>query len=113
MLGKRPSTQAVLDQERRALDDSMGAGEPLWQPPGPNGYSDLASAQASPEGMKTRLDIAAQAARQVKSPANPTDLVDAILGPTVSADTRQAIAAAESKPQGLALLLMSPEFQRR
>ena len=35
------------------------------------------------------------------------------LGPLASAETRQAIARAESRPQALALLLMSPEFQRR
>jgi hypothetical protein len=32
MLGKRPSTQAVLDQEQRALDDSISDAQPLWQP---------------------------------------------------------------------------------
>ena len=110
---RRATSAETLVDPGPVLNGLRALGEPLWQPPGPNGYSDLTSAQASPEGMKTRLDIAAQAARQVKSPTNPTDLVDAILGPTVSADTRQAIAAAESKPQGLALLLMSPEFQRR
>ncbi|WP_292666063.1 hypothetical protein, partial [Mesorhizobium sp.] len=31
----------------------------------------------------------------------------------VSSQTREAIARAESKQQGLALLLMAPEFQRR
>ena len=60
-----------------------------------------------------RLDIAAQAARQLKALGNPSDMVDSILGPSASPETRQSIAAAESKPQGLALLLMSPEFQRR
>jgi uncharacterized protein (DUF1800 family) len=95
------------------LNGLNALGEPLWQPPSPNGFSDLASSQASPEGMKMRLDIAAQAARQVKALGNPSDLVDTILGPSASAETRHAVAAAESKPQGLALLLMSPEFQRR
>src|SRR5215212_9208356 len=32
MPGKRPSTQAVLDQEQRALDDSISDAQPLWQP---------------------------------------------------------------------------------
>ena len=63
--------------------------------------------------MKVRLDIAWQAARQVKDIDNPSDVLDAIIGPSASAETRQAIARAESKQQGLALLFMSPEFQRR
>jgi uncharacterized protein (DUF1800 family) len=88
-------------------------GEPLWQPPGPNGFSDQADSWASAEGMKVRLDIAWQAARQVKDIGNPNDMLDAVIGPFASPETRQAIARAESKQQGLALLLMAPEFQRR
>lgn len=88
-------------------------GEPLWQPPGPNGFSDQADGWASAEGMKIRLDIAWQAARQVKDIGNPNDMLEALIGPAASPDTRQAIARAESKQQGLALLLMAPEFQRR
>ncbi|MEI9420362.1 DUF1800 family protein [Mesorhizobium sp. Cs1299R1N1] len=88
-------------------------GQPLWQPPGPNGFSDQADSWASAEGMKIRLDIAWQAARQVKDIGNPNDMLDAIIGPSASPETRQAVARAESKQQGLALLLMAPEFQRR
>lgn len=88
-------------------------GEPLWQPPGPNGFPDRADSWASAAGMKTRLDIAWQAARQIKEIGNPNDMVDAIIGPSASPDTRHAVAHAESKQQGLALLLMAPEFQRR
>lgn len=88
-------------------------GEPLWQPPGPNGFSDQADSWASAEGMKVRLDIAWQAARQVKDIGNPNDMLDAVIGPFASPETRQAVARAESKQQGLALLLMAPEFQRR
>ncbi|UVK43470.1 DUF1800 family protein [Mesorhizobium sp. AR07] len=92
----------------------LGAlGEPLWQPPGPNGFSDGADGWASAEGMKIRLDIAWQAARQIKDIGNPNDMLDALIGPAASPETRQAIARAESKQQGLALLLMAPEFQRR
>jgi uncharacterized protein (DUF1800 family) len=40
-------------------------------------------------------------------------MLDEIAGSAASAETRQAIARAESKQQGLALLLMSPEVQRR
>ncbi|MBZ9739470.1 MULTISPECIES: DUF1800 family protein [unclassified Mesorhizobium] len=88
-------------------------GEPLWQPPGPNGFSDQGDSWASAEGMKTRLDIAWQAARQVKDIGNPNDMLDAVIGPSASPETRQAVGRAESKQQGLALLLMAPEFQRR
>ncbi|TPK88292.1 DUF1800 family protein [Mesorhizobium sp. B2-4-17] len=88
-------------------------GEPLWQPPGPNGFSDQTDSWASAEGMKIRLDIAWQAAGQVNNIGNPNDMLDAIIGPSASPETRQAVARAESRQQGLALLLMAPEFQRR
>jgi uncharacterized protein (DUF1800 family) len=88
-------------------------GAPLWQPPGPNGFSDLVDAQASPAGMAMRLDIAWQAVRQARSLAEPADLLDALIGPSASAETRQAVSRAESRQQAVALLLMAPEFQRR
>jgi uncharacterized protein (DUF1800 family) len=88
-------------------------GMPLWQPPGPNGWSDTEAAWASPEGMKLRLDVAAAIAARVKELINPTELLDTVAGEAASTETRQAVARAESRQQGLALLLMSPEFQRR
>ena len=88
-------------------------GQPLWSPPGPNGFPDTVAAWASAEGMKLRLDIAAQVARQVRDPPDPRDLLSDALGAAASQATREAVARAESKQQGLALLLMSPEMQRR
>jgi uncharacterized protein (DUF1800 family) len=35
------------------------------------------------------------------------------LAPVASVETRQAVSRAESRQQALALLLLSPEFQRR
>jgi uncharacterized protein (DUF1800 family) len=88
-------------------------GMPLWGPPGPNGYPDTVAAWASPEGMKVRLEICARIADRWRDTLNPRDMLDEIAGAAASAETRQAIARAESKQQGLALLLMSPEVQRR
>jgi uncharacterized protein (DUF1800 family) len=88
-------------------------GMPLWGPPGPNGFPDTAPAWASAEGMKVRLEICARVADRWRDTLNPLDLLAQIAGAAASADTRQAIARAESKQQGLAILLMSPEVQRR
>ncbi len=87
-------------------------GQPLWQPIGPNGFSDLSAEWASPEGVSARLDAAAQWGRQ-NARLDPNALLDAVIGAAASAETRQAVARAESRAQGLALLFMSPEFQRR
>lgn len=89
-------------------------GQPFWQPSGPNGYPDGNEAWASPEGIKTRIDVAAGWGRQAAgSVPDPRALTEDILGPLLSPETRAAVARADSKPQALALLLMSPEFQRR
>jgi uncharacterized protein (DUF1800 family) len=40
-------------------------------------------------------------------------LLDVVAGEAASSETRQTIARAETRQQALALLLMSPEFQRR
>ncbi|KIZ44955.1 MULTISPECIES: DUF1800 family protein [Rhodopseudomonas] len=88
-------------------------GQPLWTPSGPNGFADSNAAWAAPEGLKLRLDIAAQLAARVGDKLDARELLDGVAGPAASEDTRQAIARAESRPQALALLLMSPEFQRR
>ena len=89
----------------------MGMG--LWTPPGPNGYADTIAAWASPEGMKLRLDYCSQVASRLRDLPNPSALFEALCGPDASPLTREAIARAESRQQGLALLLMSPEMQRR
>ncbi len=84
----------------------------LWAPPGPNGWPDSVAAWTSPEGMKQRLDIAARIGHQWRSQANPSEVLAMIMGDAASKETRQMVARAASRPQGFALLLMSPEFQR-
>ncbi len=86
-------------------------GQPFWNPPDPSGWPDIERAWASPEGMSVRLDIAAFWGR-LNSGVDPLALLDQTFGPSASAQTRQAIARAESRAQGLALAFMSPEFQR-
>jgi len=101
------------NEPQRTLRWLMALGAPLWEPPGPNGFPDQTDAWASAEGLKTRLDIAWQAARQADTIGNPNEMLASLIGASVSAETSQAISRAESKQQGLALLLMAPEFQRR
>jgi uncharacterized protein (DUF1800 family) len=86
-------------------------GEPLWRPPAPKGFSDENAAWI--DGLAQRLDIANQMARKVGALVEPNELIETGLGPLASAETRKAVARAESRPQALTLLLMAPEFQRR
>ena len=66
----------------------------------------------TPEGMKLRLDYCALVAGRLKAPPNPSELLEALCGGAPSLETRTAVARAESREQGIALLLMSPEMQR-
>jgi uncharacterized protein (DUF1800 family) len=86
-------------------------GQPLWRPPSPQGFSDEEAAWL--DGLPTRLDIASVAAARFADRIDPHTMVDEVLGPLASAETREQIRRAESKTQAFALLLMSSEFQRR
>lgn len=88
-------------------------GQPLWTPAGPNGFPDSNGAWAVPEGMKLRLDLAAQVSARIPDSLDPRELLEVVAGEAASTETRQTIARAETRQQALALLLMSPEFQRR
>jgi uncharacterized protein (DUF1800 family) len=88
-------------------------GQPLWTPAGPNGFPDTNAAWAAPEGMKLRLDISAQIASRLGNNIDPRDLLELAAADAASPETRRTIERAESRQQALALLLMSPELQRR
>ena len=88
-------------------------GQPLWTPAGPNGFPDTAAAWAAPEGMKLRLDIASQMGARLGPNIDPLDLLEFAAADAASTETRKTIERAESRQQALALLLMSPEMQRR
>jgi uncharacterized protein (DUF1800 family) len=97
---------------RRVINTQNLLGEPLWRPPAPKGFSDDSAAWV--DGLAERLDVANQVGRLVgNAGAEPDAMVDDALGPLASKDTRETVRRAESRPQALALLLMSPEFQRR
>lgn len=88
-------------------------GQPLWTPAGPNGFPDTAAVWAAPEGIKLRLDIASQMGARLGPNIDPLDLLEFAAADAASTETRRTIERAESRQQALALLLMSPELQRR
>ena len=97
----------------RYLNGLNVLGQPLWSPAGPNGFPDTNAAWAAPEGMKLRLDVSAQIASGIGDRLDPRELLELVAAEAASEETRRTIERAESRQQALALLLMSPEFQRR
>jgi uncharacterized protein (DUF1800 family) len=88
-------------------------GQPLWRVPSPKGWPEGNLSWAAPAALRERLRIAEILTRQVDPQVDPRALAEALLGPMLSSATREAIARAEAREQGLQLLVMSPEFQRR
>ena len=101
----------AISDIRRIVNTLNLLGEPLWRPPAPKGFADDNAGWL--DGLPQRLDIANQLARRVGGLVDPEEIADAALGPLASPETRQMLARAESRPQALALLLMTPEFLRR
>ena len=96
---------------RRIVQAQAMLGEPLWRPPAPKGFSDDNAAWL--DGLAQRLDMANAFARREGLALEPDTIMETALGPLASAETRQTVARAESRPQALTMLLMAPEFQRR
>ena len=111
IVGALRATGAGVADIRPVMQAQNLLGEPLWRPPAPNGFADDDATWL--DGLSQRLDVANQIARRIAGAADPKAVFEDTLAPIASAETRQAIARAESRPQALALLLMSPEFQRR
>ncbi len=103
----------IPDDPGRALGALNVLGQPLWTPPGPNGFADSNGAWAAPENMKLRLDVASQMSARISDTLEPLELLESFAGEAVSTETKQTVERAETRQQALALLLMSPEFQRR
>lgn len=103
----------VPEDPSRYLNGLNLLGQPLWSPPGPNGFPDTNAAWAAPEGIKLRLDIAAQIGARLGNNIDPLDLLEFAAADAASIETRRTVERAESRQQALSLLLMSPEMQRR
>ncbi len=92
-----------------------GLGQPLWNAPQPNGWSDQASDWASPEAMIRRIDWAYGVAGRAAAGGvrDTAELAETALGPLLRDDTLVAMRHAGSRREAITLLLASPEFQRR
>lgn len=79
----------------------------------PAGFDDVAASWMSPNGMSKRIEWAYRFAQQLPASVDPMEVAVRTVGPVLSETTRQTIERAASGKDGVALLLVSPEFQRR
>jgi uncharacterized protein (DUF1800 family) len=122
-LGKFKTPNDYVISTLRALGGIDPGDEPLigvlglldqfpFSAPSPAGWSDLGSDWISPESLLRRIEWVRAAAQRLPA-GNPRALAEDLLGPVLSAATRETIAQAQSPAEGLALMLASPEFQRK
>ncbi|MGT0196519.1 DUF1800 domain-containing protein [Burkholderia pyrrocinia] len=88
-------------------------GQPVWRPGSPAGYDDVAASWAAPDALVRRVEIAQRLAARTGDRLDPRTLGNTLLAGSMSAPTATALARAESATTSLALLLVSPDFQRR
>lgn len=88
-------------------------GQPVWRPESPAGYDDVAASWAAPDALVKRVEIAQRLVRGAPTALDARALAPQLLPGTLSQATQTQIDRAESQPTALALLLVSPEFQRR
>lgn len=85
--------------------------QPLFNCPSPAGWPDEAAAWLTASAIDSRIAWAERAGARAR--IGPRALLETALGPLASGRTRAAVAGAADAAQGVALVLMSPEFQRR
>jgi uncharacterized protein (DUF1800 family) len=89
-------------------------GQKPFSPPSPKGWAEEAADWASPDGIVKRMAWSeAFAAQATPVTGQPITLAENGLGARLALNTRTAIERAETRPEAVAILLMSPEFQRR
>lgn len=90
-----------------------GMGQRPFFAPSPQGWPDTAEAWAGGDALWKRIEWAGIVAARLGSRVDPLRLAAESYGAALSEPTRRAVERAESRQQGLALWLASPEFQRR
>jgi uncharacterized protein (DUF1800 family) len=88
-------------------------GQPVWRPGSPAGYDDIAASWAAPDALVRRVEVAQRFASQVGDRLDARALGQTLLAGSLSAPTAAAVSRAESASTAIALLLVSPDFQRR
>ncbi|CAN5284749.1 hypothetical protein BH09PSE2_BH09PSE2_25430 [soil metagenome] len=102
-----------MNVQREVMGPLTSLGQRPFDAPQPNGWSDQAMVWAAPDAVVKRLfwaqGFAGTYAPQGDIQAAATEALGARLAPV----TATALSRAESRPEAYALLIMSPEFQRR
>lgn len=81
--------------------------------PSPAGWGDTAGHWIAPEALMRRIEWARRFSGLLPASLIPQQFLDDVVGPVASDDLHQWVARAPSGDAALAMILVSPEFQRR
>ncbi|WP_116083755.1 DUF1800 family protein [Tropicimonas sp. IMCC34011] len=100
---------------RRLLFRPLAAmGQPWQRPLGPDGWPEAAERWITPQGLAARITWAMDLTRKLEIELpDPRDFLTHALGTIASEETIFAAHAAETVEDGVALVICSPDFQRR
>lgn len=104
-------TSRAAPSPQRLAGMLANLGQPPFRPSSPKGFPDRSEEWLAPDAIKTRADFALELAAGFTG--DPRALAREALGAALTDETATAIRRAETPRQGLAILLMAPEFQRR
>jgi len=90
-----------------------GLGQKPFSAPSPKGWPEDAQTWASPDGLIKRMQWAQGFAAVVADRTDPNALAVSALGARLTPPVAKAVSRAETRKEAFALLVMSPEFQRR
>lgn len=102
-----------LDGRRAAVTSFQLLGQRIYAPGSPAGWPDKSDNWDGASALLKRIEWADTLAQRLGSERNAAVLAPELLGETLSAATRSAVARAASGAQALTLLLTAPEFLRR
>jgi uncharacterized protein (DUF1800 family) len=88
-------------------------GQRQYTPGSPAGWPDTSKSWDGSDALLRRVLCASRVAGRYERGIDPADLAASSLGAYARPETLAALRRASSASQGVALLLMSPDFQRR
>ncbi len=95
------------------MEPLMAMGQPLFRPNGPDGWAEAPEAWITPATLAARLQWSGAMADRFLTDVDPRGFLDGALADAASPFLKFAVAGSESRAEGVALALASPEFNRR
>lgn len=112
--GKQVADLPAREARQIFMNPMAHMGQTWLIPSGPDGWPEEDSNWAAPQALAERMNWAFKMPQRLlpKAP-DPRVFVDHVLGPFASDEARFAARAAETRWDGIGLVLISPEFQRQ